>query len=259
MIIFLFILSFIPNFIWLVFFLKEDPNPEPKKSLIIAFLLGILAALVCFPIELGLNYIFINFLGFDIIENYLIYNGEASIFEIFTYSLIGIALVEEIIKFLMAKLMLFKNPVFDEPVDAMIYLVVIALGFAFFENFLVVLGNYLNDVALLETIGILVYRFIGANLLHVISSGIIGFYWAKGIILKNQKKSLTKGIIIAVILHGLFNSILVIFNEFAYVFILIILFIASLILLKNFEALKQFNVPATLINPSYYQKLKKQK
>jgi RsiW-degrading membrane proteinase PrsW (M82 family) len=77
--------------------------------------------------------------------------------------------------------------------------------------------------------------------------------------LKNQKKSLTKGIIIAVILHGLFNSILVIFNEFAYVFILIILFIASLILLKNFEALKQFNVPATLINPSYYQKLKKQK
>ena len=165
--------------------------------------------------------------------------------------------VEEVVKFLMTKLMLFKNKVFDEPVDAMIYLIVIALGFAFFENALVVLNNYLNEIAILETIGILVYRFIGANLLHVVSSGIIGFYWAKGIVLKNQKKFVIQGIIIATILHGLFNSILVIFNEFSYVLILIILFIASLFLLKNFETIKQFNVPATLINPSYYKKLKK--
>ncbi len=257
MIIFLLVLSFIPNFIWLIFFLKEDPHPEPSKSLIIAFFLGILAAILCFPIELGLNYIFENFLGFNLEENYLIYNSQASILKIFVYSLIVIALVEEVVKFLMTRLMLFKNKVFDEPIDAMIYLIVIALGFAFFENFLVVFDNYLNEIALLETIGVLVYRFIGANLLHVVSSGIIGFYWAKAIVLKNQKKYLTRGIIIATILHGLFNSILVIFNEFSYIFILIILFIASLFLLKNFETIKQFNVPATLINPSYYKKLKK--
>jgi len=48
MIIFLLVLSFIPNFIWLIFFLKEDPHPEPSKSLIIAFFLGILAAYFMF-------------------------------------------------------------------------------------------------------------------------------------------------------------------------------------------------------------------
>jgi len=130
---------------------------------------------------------FENFLGFNLEENYLIYNSQASILKIFVYSLIVIALVEEVVKFLMTRLMLFKNKVFDEPIDAMIYLIVIALGFAFFENFLVVFDNYLNEIALLETIGVLVYRFIGANLLHVVSSGIIGFYWAKAIVLKNQK------------------------------------------------------------------------
>jgi len=32
----------------------------------------------------------------------------------------------------MTRLMLFKNKVFDEPIDAMIYLIVLALGFGLF-------------------------------------------------------------------------------------------------------------------------------
>src|SRR3989344_4541791 len=73
---------------------------------------------------------------------------------------------------------------FDEPIDAMIYMLTASLGFAAAENIFVVLDAIFNNGAAAEGIfGIIVFRFVGATLLHALSSSIVGYFWAKGIIL----------------------------------------------------------------------------
>ena len=51
---------------------------------------------------------------------------------------IVIAVIEEVLKFYTGYLFIRKKPDFDEPVDAMIYLIAVGLGFATVENILIV-------------------------------------------------------------------------------------------------------------------------
>ncbi len=50
------------------------------------------------------------------------------------------------------------------------------------------------------------FRFIGATFLHALASGLIGFFLAYSIFFPKRKYLLlTTGIILATVLHGLFN------------------------------------------------------
>src|SRR3989338_2332301 len=123
--IFLAFLGFLPSLIWLNFYYREDRHPEPKTILTKVFLLGIIIS----PLAILFQFILIKCGA----------SGEASLKycspigflslnspEFFMWS----ALVEEFIKFYAIKLMILNNPDFDEPVDAMIYMIAAALGFA---------------------------------------------------------------------------------------------------------------------------------
>ena len=214
------ILAILPGFAWLVFYLGEDPQKEPKRLIALAFSTGFIASIVGIIIEWIFNK---QITGLGIKEFSII-------------SLIGLALIEETLKFFAAYFSINKDPKFTEPIDAMIYSIVAALGFATFENIgVIAFTQYQNNFfeIILQTSFL---RFIGATLLHSLASGIVGYYWAKGIILKKTKKFVFFGILIASILHATFNYLIIRYENITYAIIFLI--IVGLFVLFDFEKIK---------------------
>ena len=117
-------------------------------------------------------------------------------------------------KFGAAYVIAFKTKIFREPIDAFIYLMTAAVGFAAMENTLYLVQPLLQGQAL-ETIVTSHMRFIGSSILHVTASGAlavcIGFAFCKSF----WKKELYIwcGIILACLIHWGFNVFLTIPNE----------------------------------------------
>jgi protease PrsW len=203
----------LPSFVWLLFFLKEDLHPEPKRLIIYVFSLGALSTIPVLLIQLGINS-FLNVIALT------------------APSVLVLAFTEEIFKFFAAYFGVRKNPAFDEPMDAMIYMVTAALGFATIENLFIV-SNILSTAglaSLLAALNVLLLRFIGATLLHVLASALLGFYWAK--------KKIAAGIIIATAVHGIFNYLIVIFPNNNLFYASLFLIIPAFFVFQDFERLK---------------------
>jgi len=188
----LFIFALSPSFIWLAFYLRKDTNPEPNRMIIKIFLGGVLMTIPAILLE--------NFLeGFF---SAIIFNTT---FFLLVYFLVGIALVEETLKYLIVKATAFRSRALNEPVDVMLYMIIAALGFAAFENILLLFGlveTYsASDIFLVNTI-----RFVQAVLLHALASGILGYFIALSFYKKKRRGFLTiLGLFLATLLHGLFN------------------------------------------------------
>ena len=114
-----FLCGVIPSFLWLWFWLKEDNlHPEPRSLVFGTFIAG--AIVVLFAI------VFEKFTG-DMI------NSE-------TTRYVAWAAIEEIVKFIAVAIIALRSKNMDEPIDAMIYCITIALGFAALENTLFILS-----------------------------------------------------------------------------------------------------------------------
>lgn len=219
-------LGLLPSFAWLIFFLKEDNHPEPKKLIVKVFLAGAFITLAAVTIQFAFLKIFNQYA-----------TSEHGLLPFFAY-----ASIEEIFKFLAAYFVVRKSKYFDEPIDAMIYMITSALGFAAVENILAAV-NMIDSRGIDGVFGLLVLRFIGATLLHALSSGIFGYYWAKSRVVLIENTSifkgliLVKGMIIAVILHTFFNYLILVSNR---VFIVptIFLVIIALFVFSDFEKIK---------------------
>jgi RsiW-degrading membrane proteinase PrsW (M82 family) len=193
-----------PSIIWLLFFLRKDAHPESNRMIILVFLLGVaIAPLVaiaeCLPIGLDfegkvkclLPSFFKNFFP----------PPWASLLYIF----LGIALIEEVAKYLVVRLKVLRDPEFDEPLDAMLYMIIAALGFAAIENILILFFPE-KPFLIREASIIASFRFIGATFLHALCSGTIGYFLARSFFAPKQKsKLLFLGFSLATLLHGLFN------------------------------------------------------
>jgi len=226
--IFFIFLGLLPSFAWLIFFLKEDVHPEPKKMISRAFIAGALVAFVAVGLQLLLRNILQSF---QIDEYHLV-----------SFSLFGF--IEEALKFLAAYLVVIKSRFFDEPIDAMIYMITAALGFAMVENIAVMS----NIEILSEAFGIITLRFVGATLLHALSSGLVGYYWAKGLLgIGNWKLEIVKGIVFATLLHMVFNYLILISKEII-IYPIIFLTIAALFIFWDFEKIKSTNNESVRIN-----------
>ncbi len=179
-----FLSGLIPALFWVWFWLREDSkNPEPFFLIAIAFIAGMAVV----PIALPLQKIALD-----------IYSGD-------NVMLVWV-LVEELLKYSVGLTLIFWNKEVDEPIDLVIYMVMIALGFAALENALfifnpLVVGDYLNSAL---TGG---FRFLGATLLHVLASGTVGIFLALTYYQSKLRQVIagTFGLFIAVLLHALFN------------------------------------------------------
>ena len=182
--------SVVPAVIWLMFWLREDVrHPEPRRFIVLSFILGMIAVPLVLPFQK---------LAFEYLPNGL-------------WLLIAWAAVEEIFKYGAAYIGGLGRRVTDEPIDIVVYLISAALGFAAFENMLFLISPFLEgDIVL----GVLTgnVRFIGATLLHTLSSGALGavmafsFYRQKVV----REEHLFIGLLLAIALHTIFNYLIMV-------------------------------------------------
>lgn len=123
-----------------------------------------------------------------------------------TTLLLGWAAIEETLKFTAAFLMALRWASYDEPLDAVIYLVTAALGFSAMENALF-LFTPLSQGEIWRTVVTGDLRFIGAMLLHTLSSATIGISLALSFYKPAAQRKIAAlgGVILAIFLHTLFN------------------------------------------------------
>jgi protease PrsW len=201
-------LSFLFPFLWIFYFYKKDKHPEPIFWLIIAFLLGISSALISYYFEKN---IFLE-------EKWLRY--------------LLFAFIEEFFKFFVVWLFIFPQKVFDEPIDAMIYMMFSALGFAFFENLVLALSSTTSNVVMT-----LFYRFFGANLLHILASSLIGYGYA--FFVKTRRIfPFALSFFSGIILHFLYNYLIIILPP-GFILVLPILWTVFLVVLSEINYLAQ--------------------
>lgn len=187
----------LPVLAWLWFWLREDSeHPEPRMLIALAFLAGMIAVAVAIPLEKG-------------VQSWLeaVFVGTFFGTSIFVYSVWSA--IEEAVKFVLAYAVVLRRSEDDEPIDPVIYLVTTALGFAGAENVLFLLSPISGGTVWQEILtGNL--RFIGATLLHVLSSAVIGV--ALGLAFYKSKKSKvvagTVGLVLAVGVHAAFNFLI---------------------------------------------------
>jgi RsiW-degrading membrane proteinase PrsW (M82 family) len=179
------IAGLLPSLVWLFFWSREDhEQPEPKSLLAGCFLAGMLAVLFAIPAE---RYV-------------------ANLVSDPTWRYTFWAAIEEILKFTAVAAVALHARSNDEPIDAMIYCIAVALGFAALENTLFIMQPFSGgDMAAGIITGNM--RFIGATLVHTISSAFIGFAlgeaYYRGWLAKASLCVL--GLIAAIAVHASFN------------------------------------------------------
>ncbi len=191
-----------PSLIWLFYYLKKDVHPEPKRMILEVFLYGVLATVPVFLLETQLSGLLQQLQYF---EFFIRFSFITDILKWF----VVIALTEELLKYLAVKLIVLKRQELDEPLDIILYMIVVALGFAALENILYLFSPIdslsLNNIVK-TTISISFIRFIGATFLHTLCSGILGYFLAVSFLYLKKRLLLTvMGIFTAVFLHGLYN------------------------------------------------------
>jgi RsiW-degrading membrane proteinase PrsW (M82 family) len=190
-------LGVLPSIIWLLYYLRRDRNPEPKFLVLKIFFYGMLAALPALFIEKGI---------FEEIKRFSLSPNFVTILNTF----LGVALVEETLKYLVVRSKILKDPEFNESIDAMLYMIIAALGFAASENILVLL-QVSSSLFSIQTILVLTLRFWGATFLHALCSAIVGFFLALSFLRYKQEKFRLLGLalLISISLHGLFNFFII--------------------------------------------------
>ena len=182
----------LPSIIWLCFYLRKDVHPESNPMVIKIFFYGALIALPAIFLEIGI---------FSVIGELKFLPSIVTVLNTF----LGVALVEEVLKYLVVREKVLNSPEFDEPIDAMLYMIIVALGFAAVENILILFG-LAPTFLIVEALSISLFRFLGATFLHALVSGTVGFFIAISLFeTKRRNQIITFGLGLAILLHGLYN------------------------------------------------------
>jgi protease PrsW len=208
-----------PALAWLWFWRREDSkHPEPRRLIALAFFAGMATVVVVIPIQ-------------KIAASFLVST---------TVIFIAWSIIEEVMKYVTARITVLRKREDNEPIDSVIYMVTVALGFAAVENTLFLLSPLAGDTVL-QTIMTGNLRFVGATLLHVLSSAVIGvalalsFYKPRAV----RRMYAFSGVILAALLHSLFNFLILnaaeerLLQTFGYVWIGLIVLLAVLEYVKR--------------------------
>lgn len=212
-----FLAGLIPALFWLWFWLREDKaHPEPKALIGTAFIAGMLVVALVLPLQ---QFAMERFKGDNLIFVWVI--------------------IEEVLKYSAALIVVLWNRAVDEPIDCIIYMITIALGFASLENALFIFnpltdGDYVNSILTGN------FRFLGSTLLHVLASGTVGISMAlvyyKHTVVKVL--SATLGLFLAVILHALFNFFIMDANGETVLGVFMFVWMGIIVLFLIFEKVK---------------------
>ncbi|MDC7228186.1 MAG: PrsW family glutamic-type intramembrane protease [Spirochaetales bacterium] len=176
------LLAILPALALILYFYRRDSQKkEPVVLIWKIFVIGFFSVFPAVLIELVLD----EFAG-----------SSNSLQNIFVRAFVVAALVEEGIKLAVVRFFVFNRNDFDEITDGIIYTITASMGFACFENILYSTGG-LSTVLL---------RAFTAVPLHAIASGIMGYYI--GYSKFSDTNAIAKGLLIAVVIHGLYDFVL---------------------------------------------------
>jgi RsiW-degrading membrane proteinase PrsW (M82 family) len=188
--------------IW-YFYHRDRYEPEPKKKIVKIFLIGAVMVVPAAVIELLLGSLVNRF--------------SAGLVNIFLLSFFVIAPAEELLKYLAVRKWIYNSLEFDEIMDGIVYAVAASLGFATIENVFYVLQLGIAT-------GIL--RAFLAVPGHALFGALMGYYIGQAKFNKaKETQLLLKGIILAILCHGLYDFLVLtrsIFSSFV-IFLLVVL------------------------------------
>ena len=164
-------------------FLKDIYNKEPKRLLAASFLLGMVAIIPPVFIETGMDHY---------LDNSILHTG------IFAYGVVGLS--EELSKFIVLRYFCFTRKKFDEPLDGIVYSVMVSMGFATLENISYVLSS---------GYGTAIVRMFLSVPAHASFAVVMGYFVGKAKFDQaNSFRYMITGIFWAVFFHGTFDYFL---------------------------------------------------
>lgn len=169
---------------------SEKWESKPRIMVIKAFLFG---GLACFPTAY-VETVFEQVFGLE-----GIFNGNSSgtwLQKVF-YAFAGVALVEELCKFLFLKGFLYDDQEFSKPFDGIIFGGILGCGFATVENLFYVyrMGQETGMMRLFTAVP--THAFLGI---------ILGYFMGRAKFSFEPEKEIWKGLVLVIVLHGTYNT-----------------------------------------------------
>lgn len=206
------LLTLLPPFLILIYFVKSDKFPEPTKLIITTFLLGIVATI---PAS------FLN--GF-----------MDEISESITFKFAAAGFIEEPLKFLILYYYISKQSAFDEPMDGIVYGVTASLGFATYENIIYILNAEEYGTSSLTLAAI---RAFSAVPMHALAGMIMGIYF--GLHFFKKKNYLFLCLFVPISVHASYNYFVALNSPFLPFLIIFIAFFFGMELFKTIKKEQQ--------------------
>ncbi|MEK7100107.1 MAG: PrsW family glutamic-type intramembrane protease, partial [Patescibacteria group bacterium] len=139
-VIYAFVGGILPALVWLHFLLKEDERcPEPRTLVILAMIAGMLAVPFVLPLEhLAKAYLPSLHTLMPLMDRFSL-DGTNELPVIIAW-----AAIEEIAKYGLAAIIILWRRQVDEPIDLIVYMICVALGFSALENALFLVAPLTN-------------------------------------------------------------------------------------------------------------------
>lgn len=167
--------------------LKDQYNREPKLKLLICFLLGMLSIVPAVIVQLLLTKPVERFMGAGIAYT-----------AVFAYLIVGLS--EELSKFWVLRYYAYPRKTFDEPLDGIVYSVLVGMGFATIENIGYVMENGL---------GTAIMRMFLSVPAHATFAVLMGYFAGKAKFQPHRSRTLLfRGVFWATFFHGTYDFFL---------------------------------------------------
>ncbi len=188
-----FVLSLLPGILIVLFIYHKDKHEkEPYRYVFFCLLFGMLSCIPAIMGTLAVEYA----MGMPAPAQSLDLRVVAF------YAFIAVGLSEELAKYIFLRLYIYRKEEFDEPMDGIVYAVIISMGFAILENVLYVYEGGLN-VAIL--------RMFTAVPGHAAFGVIMGYYIGLAKFHPSPRQSFRlhlQGIFSAALVHGAYDFFL---------------------------------------------------
>ncbi len=186
------VLALTPALFWMWWYYRKDVyDKEPMRLLALVFVLSAPLSILCGLFEFTID---------GGTQAQLSQKSGLLLAMVFYFGVVGV--VEEVAKFSVVMLLIYRHDEFNEPMDGIIYATASALGFATLENFF-----YMLD----QGVSIILLRGPVSTLGHILFSAL----WGAAIGLARfetrgarPRRTIAGGLVLAIVAHGGFDVLI---------------------------------------------------
>ena len=168
-------------------YLKDKYEKEPKRLLVISFLLGAIVSIIITTVLYG------------VFELAIPLTNSLSVFQQFIQAFFVVGFTEELSKYLIVLLFAQRNKAFNEQFDGIVYAVMVSMGFAATENIFYVMESGAPTA---------LARAFTAIPAHATFGILMGYFMGKAKFSKNRMILNLTGLGLAILFHGAYDFFL---------------------------------------------------